>query len=128
VAALPQPFLDRLSTHDELIVSSRQGGVERSVRTWFAIAPDATVLLFASAFSLKARRWQRDPWVRLRIPGTNVAVEGMVHFLSPEEAGAVADLVTTRWGDWGATHVEGLRRMVRDGTHVLLRVAGNAQD
>ncbi|HYM51160.1 MAG TPA: pyridoxamine 5'-phosphate oxidase family protein [Candidatus Limnocylindrales bacterium] len=123
---LPQAFLDRLAAQEELLVTSRDGPLQRSVRTWFAIEDGGTILLFAEAYSRKVTRWRADPWVRLAIPGTRVQVEGVVRFLAPEDVDRVAPLVTRRWADWGATHGEGVRRMLRGGTHVLLRVEGSA--
>ena len=120
--SLPPRFLERLAGQDELVVSSREGARVGSVRTWVAVAPDGAVLLFAEAFSVKARRWRSDPWVRLRIPGGGPVAEGAVRFYGPEEVDPVAPLVIARWADWGVTHVEGLRRMLRAGTHVLVRV------
>jgi hypothetical protein len=128
VRPLPQEFLQALNGEDELLVSSCEDGHERSVRMWFAIAPQGVVLLFTWAFSLKAVRWRRRPWTRLRIPGTGQSVEGRVVIILPEEVEPLADLVMARWADWGVTHPEGLRRMIEGGTHVLLRVEGIAAE
>jgi hypothetical protein len=95
---------------------------------WFAIAPPGVVLLFTWAFSLKAERWRRRPWTRLRIPGSTRSVEGRVVIIPAEEAESLADLVTARWADWGVTHPQGLRRMIEGGTHLLLRVEGLAAE
>jgi hypothetical protein len=122
MAPLPAAFLRQLEGVEELMVSSREGPIEGSVLMWFKVTPDERVLLFTSAFSLKARRWRADPWVRLTIPGTGTTVEGTVHAVSAEGVETVAPLVIERWADWGATHVEGLRRMLLAGTHTLLRV------
>jgi hypothetical protein len=125
---LPRDFLEALEGEDELLVSSCEDGRERTVRMWFAIAPGGVVLLFTWAFSLKAERWRRRPWTRLRIPGTSHSVEGRVKIISPDEVKPLADLVMARWADWGVTHPEGLRRMIEGGTHVLLRVEGIAAE
>jgi hypothetical protein len=122
---LPAGFLADLAGHDEVLVTSRERLRQRSVRMWFVVAPPGVIYLFTEAYSLKARRWERDPWVRLRIPGTPAAVEGTVNFVGGEELDAVAPLVAKRWADWGVTHPEGLRRMVAGGTHALLRVEGS---
>ena len=122
MAPLPAAFLERLEGVEELMVSSREGSTEGSVPMWFKVTPEGRVLLFTSTFSLKARRWRADPWVRLRIPGTATEVEGTVHSVGVEGVEAAAPLVIERWADWGATHVEGLRRMLLAGTHTLLRV------
>jgi hypothetical protein len=68
-------------------------------------------------------RWRNDPWVRLTVPDGGPSVEGRVRFVDPAELAAVVqDQVVERWGMWGATTPEVLRRMVRDGSHVLVRV------
>jgi hypothetical protein len=122
LAPLPASFIQRLAGVEELTVTSREGPVEGSVRMWFRLTPDGRLLLFTTAFSVKARRWRSDPWVKLEIPGTGTAVEGRVHAVGADEVEAVAPLVIERWADWGATHVEGLRRMLLAGTHRLFRV------
>jgi hypothetical protein len=59
----------------------------------------------------------------LTIPGGGLSVEGQVRFVDPAEVDdAVQDLIVDRWGMWGATTPEGLRRMLRDRSHVLVRV------
>jgi hypothetical protein len=122
---LPAVFRRALDGTDEIIVTSREPGREGSVRTWYALTAAGDLYLFNYAFATRVRRWRDDPWVRLTIPGTKQSVEGAVQIieadtdLSPE----VIDLVVDRWGMWGATTAEGLRRMLRDGSHVLARVA-----
>ena len=69
---------------------------------WFVVAPPGVVYLFGFAFSVKARRWARDPWVRLTVPGTGVSAEGVAHFVGPEEIDAVADMVVEHWSMQGA--------------------------
>ena len=61
MAPLPAAFLAQLEGQRELMVSSREGPIEGSVLMWFKVTPDGRVLLFTSAFSLKARRWRADP-------------------------------------------------------------------
>jgi hypothetical protein len=59
----------------------------------------------------------------LTIPTTHESVEGRVRFVDPSELDEVVqDKIVEQWGMWGATTPEGLRRMVRDGSHVLVRV------
>lgn len=122
---LPKSFRRALDGTEELIVTSRESGREGSVRTWYALTAAGELYLFNYAFATRVRRWRDDPWVRLTIPGTNQSVEGTVQIidvdtdLSPE----LIDLVVDRWGMWGATTAEGLRRMLRDGSHILVRVA-----
>jgi hypothetical protein len=120
---LPAPFNEALAGSDELIVSSREDGRERSVRAWYVLAPPGTIYLFNYAFALRVARWRKDPWVRLSVPGSRVSVEGTVRFINPDELDStVSELVVDRWGMWGATTEPGLRRMLRDGSHVLVRV------
>jgi hypothetical protein len=122
---LPEAFRRALDGSDELIVTSREPGQQGSVRTWYALTAAGDLYLFNYAYATRVRRWREDPWVRLTIPGTNQSVEGTVQIvedaseLSPE----VIDLVVERWGMWGATTAEGLRRMLRDGSHILVRVS-----
>ncbi len=120
---LPPAFRHALNGTDELLVSSRQDGRERMVHAWFVVTADGDILLFNYAFALRVSRWRKDPWVRLTIPKTHQSIEGRVRFVDPSELDeAVQDMVVERWGMWGATTPEGLRRMVRDGSHVLVRV------
>src|ERR1700736_4300975 len=120
---LPPLFRTALDGADELLVSSREGGRERGVRVWFIVTPDGDIYLFNYAYAIRVARWRNDPWVRLTVPGTGQSVEGRVRFIDPAElAVAIQDQVVERWGMWGATTPEGLRRMVRDGSHVLVRV------
>jgi hypothetical protein len=119
----PARFLEALKSSDELMVSSREGGRERSVRAWFVLDPGGAIYLFNYAFALRVARWRRDPWVRLTVPGRGVSVEGRVHFVSLDELDPeLAERIRERWEMWGAVTEEGLRRMIRDGSHVLVRV------
>jgi hypothetical protein len=120
---LPPGFRNALEGADELLVSSREDGRERAVRAWFIVTPEGDIYLFNYAYALRVARWRNDPWVRLTVPGTGQSIEGRVRFIDPAElSSAVQDQVVERWGMWGATTPEGLRRMVRDGSHVLVRV------
>jgi hypothetical protein len=120
---LPPVFRKALDGADELLVSSREDGRERAVRVWFIVTADDDIYLFNYAYAVRVARWRNDPWVRLTIPGSGPSVAGRVRFTDPAElAAAVQDQVVERWGMWGATTPEGLRRMVRDGSHVLVRV------
>jgi hypothetical protein len=119
---LPPSFVEALRGHDELIVSSREDGRVRSVRAWYVLAPDGSIYLFTYSFALRAARWRRDPWVRLTVP-SGPSIEGSAHFVSADELdGRVTPLIMERWWMWGATTEEGLRRMLRDQSHVLVRV------
>jgi len=120
---LPPAFRKALDGTDELLVASREGARVRSVRAWFIVTPEHDIYLFNYAYALRVARWRNDPWVRLTVPGGEQSVEGRVRFIDAAELdAAVQDQVVERWGMWGATTAEGLRRMVRDGSHVLVRV------
>jgi hypothetical protein len=104
-------------------VSSREDGREGRVRAWFIVTPGGALYLFNYAFARRVSRWRNDPWVRLTVPGQGESVEGRVRFVEPHELDqAVEDLIVERWGMWGATTPQGLRRMLRDRSHILVRV------
>ena len=123
VTPLPAEFLEALAAHDEVMVTSREGATRGTVPTWFVIAPPGVVYLFGFAFSKKVRRWRKDAWVRLSLPGRpDISAEGVVHFVESAEIDAIAPLIVERWAMQGAPTVEGLRRTLRDRVHVLVRV------
>jgi len=120
---LPAAFVEALGQSEEVIVTSREDGRERSVRTWYALAPSGTIYLFNYAFAVRVARWRKDPWIRLTVPGSRVSIEGTVRFIQPDELdAAVIELVVDRWGMWGATTPPGRLRMLRVGSHILVRV------
>jgi hypothetical protein len=120
---LPVAFVDALDDHEELIVSSREDGRERSVRAWYVVMPSGTIYLFNYAFALRVARWRKDPWVKLTVPGGGPSVEGTVRFVGVDELDDVmTQRIVERWGMWGATTAEGLLRMLRDRSHILVRV------
>jgi len=121
---LPSEFLTALAGHEEVLVTSREGSTRGTVPVWFVIAPPGVVYLFSFGFSEKARRWQADPWVRLTVPGEQTSVEGVARFVGPDDVDSIAPLVVERWAMQGAPTVDGLRRTLRDGMHVLVRVEG----
>ena len=83
-----------LAAHEEVLVTSREGATRGSVPTWFVIAPPGVVYLFSFTFSEKVRRWRRDPWVRLSVPGQpQLSVEGVAHFVSPDELGEALKVI-----------------------------------
>ena len=126
MAPLPAEFLEALDGHDEVLVSSREGASRGTVPMWFIVAPPGVVYLFTYAFSTKAQRWRKDPWARLRAPGTSASAEGVVHFVPPEAIDPeLAERIVERWSMQGAPTAEGLRRTVREGVHVLVRVEGS---
>ena len=125
LTGLPEPFLKSLDGREELLVTSRESGRLGTVPAWFVLGAPGVVYLFADAYSRRAQRWRADPWVRLTVPGTATSLEGTVEFVSPPELDPIlSELVVDRWGMWGAATPEGLRRMIRDGSHVLVRVGG----
>jgi len=120
---LQPEFRKALDGIDELLVGSREGGRVRAVPAWFIVTSDGNIYLFNYAYAVRVARWRSDPWVRLSVPGGGPSVEGRVRFIDPAELdGAVVEMIVEKWGMWGATTPEGLRRMVRDGSHVLVRV------
>ncbi len=121
---LPHEFLAAFAGHEEVLVTSREGSTRGTVPVWFVIAPPGVVYLFSFGFSEKARRWQSDPWVRLSVPGAQTSVEGVARFVGPDEVDPIAPLIVERWAMQGAPTVDGLRRTLRDGMHVLVRVEG----
>jgi hypothetical protein len=128
VTPLSADFLSDLAGHDEVLVTSREGSTRGTVPVWFVIAPPGVVYLFGFGFSEKARRWRTDPWIRLSVPGAGHSVEGVAHFVGPAELdGPVGNLIVERWSMQGAPTIEGLRRTLRDGVHVLVRVEGEPE-
>jgi hypothetical protein len=122
---LPERFLEALAGSGTVLVTSRAGEEEGTVPVWYVVGPPGVLYLYGESFSRKARRWRADPWVRLRVPRTRVEAEGRVRFVETgPELDAIAPRVVERWAGWGATTVEGLRRTLRDRTHVLVRVEG----
>ena len=120
---LPPDFRHALAGAETLLVSSREAGRERAVHTWFIVTPGGDLYLFNYAYAVRVARWRNDPWVRLTVPGGGPSVEGRVQFIeSTDVSEAVQDQIVDRWGMWGATTPEGLRRMLRDQSHVLVRV------
>lgn len=119
---LPADFEPALAGHEELIITSREDGRERSVRAWYVLH-GGSIYLFTYSYALRVTRWRRDPWIRVRVPGDGPSVEGTVRFVTANELSPpLTELILERWWMWGATTVEGLRRMLNDGSHVLLRV------
>jgi hypothetical protein len=120
---LPAQFVEALRGREEVLVSSREGDRVGTVHAWFVLSAANAVYLFADAHSVRMRRWRLDPWVRLTLPGSQISTEGTVEIVPEAEIDAeLGELVVERWGMWGAATPQGLRRMVRDGSSVLLRV------
>jgi hypothetical protein len=119
---LPEAFLEQLADHEELLVSSRDQGGRGTVPMWFAVVPPGYVYLLTPTISLKAERWIEDPWVRLQVPGTAAAEEGVVVKVDWEEAEHHLELLTSRFAMAGAATAEALRWMLEDGSRRLLKV------
>jgi hypothetical protein len=125
VTPLPRAFLDALRGHQEVLVTSREDGVTGTVPVWYVVGSPGVVYLFSFSFSIKARRWRSDPWVRLRVPGSSAATEGVVHFVAEaDELDRIGAAIVERWSMQGAPTIDGLRRTLRDRVHVLVRVEG----
>ena len=124
---LPAPLLAALADRDEVLVTSRAGARMGTVRMSFATAPSGVVYLLTSAFSRKALRWDRDPWVRLTVPGSQVAAEAVVQRVAADDLDPEA-AVLARFPDAGAATREALRELLETGTHLLFRVAGEPAD
>ena len=124
---LPADLLAALDGREEVLVTSRAGARTGTVTMGFAVAPPGIVHLLTSAFSVKALRWERDPWVRLTVPGTGVAAEGTVHRMTAAEIDpAVEAAILERFGTAGAATPEALRQLLETGTQLLFRVEGVA--
>jgi hypothetical protein len=124
VTPLPDEFLRALADHEEVLVTSRAGTTRGTVPVWFIILPPGVVYLFGFGFAEKARRWRSDPWVRLRVPGQSDSAEGVAHFVGADEVDAIGPRIVEHWAMQGAPTVEGLRRTLSDGVHVLVRIEG----
>jgi hypothetical protein len=120
IRPLPQAFLEELADQEEVLVSSRDQAGRGTVRMWFAVVPPGYVYLLTPTISLKAERWLEDPWVRLQIPGTATAREGVAVPVEWEEAHL--ELLTTHFAMAGAATAEALRWMLEDGSRRLLKV------
>ncbi len=113
-----------LREQDTVVVSSRDSSGEGKTRMWFALTLGGTLYLLTPSFSLKARRWESDPWVRVRA-GREV-VEGTVEQVTLEEAGGDAPLLLERFRLAGASTMEALGWMLESGSHRLFRVRPRA--
>ena len=125
--SLPAALLAALDGREEVLVTSRAGARTGTVTMSFAITAAGVVHLLTSAFSVKALRWEHDPWVRLTAPGTGVAAEGTVHRMTAAEIDPAAEAaILERFGSAGAATPEALRQMLETGTQLLFRVDGAA--
>ena len=103
-----------------MVVSSRDSSGEGRARMWFALTAQGTLYLLTPSFSLKARRWESDPWVRLR--AGRETVEGTVEQLSLDDVRDDEPLLLERFGLAGAATREALAWMLDSGSHRLYRV------
>lgn len=124
---LPAPLLDSLAGADEVLVSSRGDGRVGTVPMGFATGPPGVVYLLTSTMSLKARRWEAEPWVRLTEPLSGESAEGVVVPLTAAEAAGLSDILVDRFMASGIATPEALVRLLEAGTHLLFRVEGAAQ-
>jgi hypothetical protein len=124
---LPADFLKALEGREELLVSSRDERTVGTVPAWFAVGPPGVIYLFTLAHSRKAQRWRRDPWVRLRVPQTDIAAEGAVRVVDSNELDAIAPLIVERWDMAGATTVEAVHQLVHSGAYIVVVVEGAAR-
>ena len=93
----------------------------------FAVAPPGVLYLLTSAFSRKALRWDRDPWVRLAVPGGDLTAEGAVTPVRGDEVDAATEsAILERFADSGAATPEALRQLLESGTHRLFRIGGES--
>ncbi|MGH7642190.1 MAG: hypothetical protein ACRENX_04115 [Candidatus Dormibacteria bacterium] len=118
---LPRLFVDQLRGRDEILVSSRDRAGSGTVRMWFAVISPGFIYLLTPAVTRKAERWQSDPWVRFRIPGTETAQEGVVTLLGWQEAQSSSAELTRSFSMAGAATPEALRWMLQDGSRLLLK-------
>lgn len=118
--AIPERLQRVLQGRETLLVSSRDAGGRGRVRMWFALSPSGRLYLLTPSFSLKARRWADDPWVRVEAGGEGM--EGEVCAIGPEEIGEDEALLLERFAMAGAVTREALRWMLESGSHRLLRV------
>ena len=124
---LPAALLAALDGREEVLVTSRTGARTGTVTMAFAVSPPGIVHLLTSAFSVKALRWESDPWVRLTVPGTGVAAEGTVRRMTAAEIDPAAEAaILERFGTAGAATPEALRQMLETGAQLLFRVEGVA--
>ncbi|MHB1500251.1 MAG: hypothetical protein ACYCYK_03635 [Candidatus Dormibacteria bacterium] len=119
---LPIGFLEGLSGHDEVLVTSRGPAGTGTVLVWFAISPRGFVYLLTPSFSLKAQRWLEDPWIRLTVPGGGPSAVGLVNPVGIPELGDDLAEVLTRFAMAGAVTAEALGWMLESGSHQLLQV------
>ncbi len=113
-----------LRVQDTVVVSSRDSSGEGKTRMWFALTLEGTLYLLTPSFSLKARRWESDPWVRVRA-GREV-IEGTVELVTLEEAAGDEPLLLERFTLAGASTREALAWMLESGSHRLFRVRPGA--
>lgn len=108
---------------DEALVSSRAGSRVVTVPMTVAVSGAGEVYLMTSAFSHKAERWERDPWVRVALPDGVEWVEGVVHRVAVGELTAATEApILERFATAGAATPEALRQLLEAGTTLLLRV------
>ncbi|MGA8016540.1 MAG: hypothetical protein WCB85_11550 [Candidatus Dormiibacterota bacterium] len=122
-------LLAALGDGDEVLVTSRDDQREVTVRMNFAATVSGEIYLMTGAFSRKALRWERDPWVRLTAPDSGVSTEGAVHRVVAADIPAGAGpAIIDRFASAGAATPEALRQTLETGTHLLFRFDPNRRD
>lgn len=119
-AELPAEMRRVLAGRDTVVVTSRDLEREGSARMWFALSPQGVLYLLTPSVSLKARRWEEDPWVRVR--AGREMTEGVVEPVTLAEVEDDVPLLLTRFAMAGAATVEALSWMLDSGSHRLFRV------
>jgi hypothetical protein len=120
---LPAAFLAALRAREEVLVTSRSGPRLVTVPMTCAVSDSGDVYLMTSAFSRKAVRWERDPWVRMAIPGSPIAAEAVVRPVGVEDLDDAAEAaILERFATAGAATPESLRQTLVTGTQLLFRV------
>ena len=103
---LPADFLQRLESEEELLVSSRDPHGQGRVRMWFALSPAGHLYLLTPAVTVKARRWQTDPWVRLTIPHGGISQDAELEEVMADDAMKDAPVLTERGHHAGGLAVD----------------------
>lgn len=92
----------------------------------FAVGPPGVVYLLTAVFSVKAHRWESDPWVRLTEPETGASAAGSVDRMGVDDLEAITAVIGDRFVASGAATPEAMRTLVEGGTHLLVRVSGRS--
>ncbi len=105
---------------DTLVASSPDNSGEGKTRMWLALTLEGALYQLTPSFSVKARRWESDPWVRVRA-GREV-MEGMVELVTLEEAAGEEPLLLEWFSLACASIGEALACMLESRSQRLFRV------